>query len=438
MKCRFTIFLLLLFAGHSFAQTIYEFGYQFGEGKEMEQYHAFMVRNDDGTGFIRCIYPDKATKKMNILNMEMEEHFGSDDKGNEDTTLLIFEGKNAELVQGTTSYPPDIFVFKWNDETGFYEPETILSVNEDGSEAEGVFTDVKLLEDADLTEELVLQYFIKQDEFYKNRFEAVVRTLNVQERKTQLFLVLIANTEDNVIGKTCEIDKNATYKTFSQVAEFLGIQFVPKVIFGKDFSKVNVDKAIDAIRPQPSDIVVFYYSGHGFANSNDGYRYPYMDLRDKSFQMFGGQYTLNIEAVYQKIKSKGARLNLVFSDCCNNDPSQSSTTSSDAASTRSSSIGWTMENCQALFMNPKPMSLLMTAASKGELSAGNPSDGGIFTFNFRESLEKFMGPFFKNVTWPTLLANAQKQTIAKANHTWCLQPDNSRKVCVQNPVFKIE
>jgi hypothetical protein len=83
------------------------------------------------------------------------------------------------------------------------------------------------------------------------------------------------------------------------------------------------------------------------------------------------------------------------------------------------------------------MSVLMTAASKGELSAGN-STGGIFTFNFRESLQKIIGPFYNNVTWAAILIAAQRQTVEKAKHTWCRQDDNSKKVCVQNPVFKTE
>ena len=88
-------------------------------------------------------------------------------------------------------------------------------------------------------------------------------------------------------------------------------------------------------------------------------------------------------------------------------------------------------------MNERPGSILMTAASKGELSAGN-STGGIFTFNLRESLEKFIGPFYFNVSWNSLLTAAQTQTINKAKHTWCKQEDNSRKICIQNPTFKME
>src|SRR6202008_985882 len=136
----------------------------------------------------------------------------------------------------------------------------VVSPNPDGSESEGVITDVKFLEGEDLTEELVLQYFVKEDQFYVNLFETEVRSLTPEEQKTKLYLIIVANTEDVSIGKTCVIDKDATEKTFSQVAEFLKIQFVPKTIFGSEFSKVNVDKAIANLRPAPNDIVVFYYS----------------------------------------------------------------------------------------------------------------------------------------------------------------------------------
>lgn len=436
---KFRLFILFIFLScYCYSQTIFEFEYHFGDGDQKDHNFAFMVRNGDGTGFIRSVYMDKQTNTLNLVEMQMEEHYGSDANGNEDTSLLVFEGVSPVLLHGTKAYPPDVFIFRLNTETGFYEPHSVVSPNADGTDVEGVIDQVHLLEEKDLTEELVLEYFTKEDEFYINRFTNVVRQITAQEKQTRLFLLLVANTEDNTVGPTCVIDKNTTYKTFSQIAEFLQIQFVPKVIFGNEFSKVNVDNAISSIRPGPSDIVIFYYSGHGFNNLNETYRFPYLDLRDKSYQMFGGQYTLNMESIYQKIKMKGARLNLVLSDCCNNDPSQSPNLSADGASTRTSSIGWNMDNCRALFMNPKPLSILMTAASKGEKSAGNPVDGGIFTSMFRESLEKNMGPFVKDVTWNSLLAAAQKQTVVKANRTWCVEPGKPRVVCVQSPIFKVE
>ncbi len=440
MRPRFLILILsLVIGGFARAQTLYEIQYHFQLKEGREDYRALVLRNADGTGIIRTEYYDLKTKSRNVVEMTMEEHYGQNEDGSEDSSLLIFVGLEQQQIIGEVLYKPDNFVFQLGNE-GYYEPAFVLSINDDDTEDIGELDEVRLLNQEDLTEELVLKYYAPEDEFYKNLFEAEVRTLSTAEKATRLHLVVVANTNDLKIGKTCAIDKDATRSVFGEVAEFLGIQFVPTVIEGNEFSKVNVDKAINALRPGPNDIVVFYYSGHGFSDSRDGYHFPYMDLRDKSFQPFGGQYTINMEAVYQKIRAKGARLNLVLSDCCNNDPRQTNNVSSEAPSTRTSSIGWDKNKCLALFMNQKRMSILMTAAQKGELSAGNAHDGGFFTFNFRESLEKQIGLFDKSkeVSWNSILNMARTQTIARANRTRCRQPDESLKVCVQNPVFRME
>ncbi|MBS1750700.1 MAG: caspase family protein [Bacteroidetes bacterium] len=439
----FRLFLLIcavICSSSGFAQpSIYEFDYHFNIGKNSEKYSAFMVRNGDGTGFIRVNFIDDETHKPVIVDLQMKEHYLDDGAEGKQTNenILVFEGYDPQVVVGPSKleYEPDIFWFQKNASTGIFEPGSVISTGDDGKDVEGEFTH-RLLNEADLTKELVSKYFTEQDDFYENFFEeATTRVILPEQKKIRMLLLLVANTDDISIGPTCVVDKDATYNTFSQLAEFMQIQFVPKVIFGKDFSKVNVDNAISALDPNPGDMVVFYYSGHGFANIKDSYTFPFLDLRDKAFQTYGGQYTLNMEEIYKRIKAKGARLNLILSDCCNADPSQSNTISTDVATTRSSSIGWNMENCKALFLNSNPTSILMTAASKGELSAGN-STGGIFTFNFRESLEKSVGHFANNVSWTTLLNTAQQQTITKAQRTWC---DKEKKiVCKQQPVYKME
>ena len=440
MRYRSIILLLLLLTGsvlHS--QTLYEINYHFQLKEGREDYRAFVLRNADGTGIIRTEYYDLKSKSRNVVEMTMEEHYGENKDGSPDSTLLIFVGLEQVQIIGEVMYKPDNFVFQLSD-SGFYEPAFVLSLNDDDTEDIGELDEVRLLNQEDLTEELVLKYFTTDDEFYKNMFVAEVRSLSAQEKMTRLHLVVVANTNDMKIGKTCAIDRDATRATFGEVAEFLGIQFVPTIIEGASFSKVNVEKAINALKPGPNDIVVFYYSGHGFSDARDDYRFPYMDLRDKTYQQFGGQYTMNMEAVFQKIKAKGARLNLILSDCCNNDPRQTNNVSSEAPSTRTSSIGWDKNKCLALFMNQRRTSILMTAAQKGELSAGNAHDGGFFTFNFRESLEKQIGMFdkSKDVSWDGIMTMARTQTVARASRTLCRQPDESLKVCVQNPVFRME
>ncbi len=439
MKQRLFLFILIILCSTaSFSQTLYELDYHFDLKRGREDYKAFVLRYDDGTGIVRVEFTDIKTKTRNIVEMQMEEHYGEDDKGNEDTTVLIYVGYDQVQILGNIMYDPDHYVFKLSDD-GFYDPDYVLSIKKDDTEDIGTLDAVRLLNQEDLTEDFVLQFFTPDDEFYQNLFTAEVRTLTNQEKQTKMFLLLVANTNDKKIGKTCVIDKDNTQATLGEMAEFMGIQFVPTVIEGNDFSKANVDKAISGLRPGPNDIVVFYYSGHGFSDTRDASTFPYMDLRDKSYQAFGGQYAMNIEAVYQKIKAKGARLNLVLSDCCNNDPSQSSNISSEAPSTRVSSIGWDKNKCLSLFINQK-RSLLVTAAQKGELSAGNGADGGFFTYNFREALEKMVGIASKkaNPTWDEIVADAKKGTIARANRTMCRQLDDSLKDCVQHPVAKFD
>ena len=432
------IFSGLIAAVSSHSQTLYEIRYSYTSEGETDRLKAFILRNDDGTGLVRVAYFNSEDNKNKLVEMDMQESYGQDANGMEDSSQLVFVGLNPRFIIGMPDdeFLEDHFVFSFNPDSGFYEPSFVFTMPDDTSTQVGQLEEVRFLNQEDLTQELVLQFFTEQDVFYKQLFATTTRGLSADDKQAQLHLVLVANTEDKDIGKTCVIDKDATYKTFSEIAEFLEIKFKPTVIAGKDFTKVNVDNAVSAVRPGPNDIVVFYYSGHGFNDVDEQYQFPYLDLRDKSFQKFGGAYTLNVETIYQKLRSKGARLNLVISDCCNNDPTSGALVSSEGASTRTSSIGWNMENCQALFMSKKPRSIIMTAAQKGQLSAGNPSDGGIFTFIFREQLEKALGPFTRNPSWDNLVQSAKKETVNKARTTWCNK--EKRIVCVQNPVFKME
>ncbi len=393
------------------------------------------------------------------------------------------------------NYRGELLCFQKNKQTKFYEPISVFSPY-NSSEKNGIIKETNLLNKITLKESLIRQYFSSSDPFYqfiiqeRNKITPVLNTGNPKGNspkgsgkdqanstididfpkgtgagspkdpkitipgtikpataktislktgiKPKLFLVIVANTNDISIGNSCLVDKNATYKTFQQIAEYLKIKLVPKLIFGKTYNKKNVNLALKSIVPSVNDIIVFYYTGHGFNKTEDDKSFPNLDLRAKSFQPYGGANALNIEDVFEQIKKKGARLNLVFSDCCNSDPGQASNTITDIATTRGASLGWKMENCEALFMRAEKQSLLMTAAAKGELSAGNTNIGGIFTFNFRESLEKYMGPFYQDITWEDVMAGVKKQTISKASRTLCPQTDNTYKPCAQTPVFKTE
>jgi hypothetical protein len=440
VKQKLLFFLLLFFiAETAFSQTFYEFNYHYGSGEADERYKALVLRNPDGSGIMRIVY--NVGDEKNVVEVNIEEHYLDADDGGVDSNSIVLVGLDVTHIVGVDSFSADHFIFAKNAE-GFFEPFGVFTL-EDTATIDGVFDNVRLINQSDLTEEFVLQFFTKEEDFYKDLFETETRSLSNQEKQTRLHLLLIANTNDKKIGKTCEVDLKNTFDTYKEISEFLGIQMVSKVISGNEFSKVNVDNAINAMRPSANDIVVFYYTGHGFNELNQNYKYPYLDLRDKSYQQYGGQYTMNMEAIFQKIKIKGARFNLVMSDCCNNDPSQSQNITAEDPATKVSSIGWDKNKCITLFLNPKKQSILATAVQKGELSAGNVSEGGFYTSNFLQSLEKHISIVRTTkdpleTSWNSIISIATKETTNRAARKWCRMLDESVKACSMHPIARMD
>lgn len=90
-----------------------------------------------------------------------------------------------------------------------------------------------------------------------------------------------------------------------------------RVIAGTKYNKKNVELAIKNLKPVPDkDIVVFYYTGHGFRKPTERKKisqFPFLDLRSKTDSNYMAQSRLNIEKdIFNKIVSKGARFNLVL------------------------------------------------------------------------------------------------------------------------------
>jgi hypothetical protein len=136
--------------------------------------------------------------------------------------LFLFLKENPTCDHGTrhTKYDPDVLLFQYDPQTDDYEPLGVISIDDEDVAHEGVITEKRFLNEKDLTKERISKYFTEKDDIFLNLFEeATVRSLTPQEQKTQLFLIIVANTEDISIGSTCVGDKDATYKTFNTLAE---------------------------------------------------------------------------------------------------------------------------------------------------------------------------------------------------------------------------
>ncbi len=442
MKAKFFTLLLLAVCISLSAkcQSLFYIQYRFTTIEDTTLYHVFLLREENGTGFYRVSFFDEETQQNMLVDLDMQETYFKDKNGNVDKTKIYFKGSNPQIVQGDKSYHyyPERFWFRADPQTGLYEPWAVTSPDEKGT-AQGAFTEPPLLlEQRDLTEDFVSNFFLKEEDFYKSLFTTTQRSLTPEQKQARLHLIVVANTEDEIIGSTCLLDKDRTVKTFKDLSEFLGIGFQSSQIFGDSYNKQNVLNAVSALAPQKNDIVIFYYSGHGFKDENNARQYPNIILTNKSFENVDAN-SVNIEDIYNNVKSKGARLNLVISDCCNNGPNDRASITCDVPKTRNSTIGWSLENCKSLFMNPKQMSILTTAAQKGEMSTGNLTFGGFFTNQFRTNLTNYFGPFHQFPTWNNVLQESQKETTNQAENSRCSKSgDAVEKTYKQHPVFRIQ
>jgi Caspase domain. len=425
-----SIVLFFIITHTANSQSIYQLKYNLLNGKAITSYTAFFVRNDDGTGVIRIKSTPPVNGEIILSEMDVQENYPdmtSNDK-------LFYKLTNPRSIKGVDKENPEqLFIwFKKNPANNEYEP---AGVTKDSDTSMNIFTSVDFLDSSKLKKELVLEYFTNQDIFYKNLFETRTRDLSPIEKNTKLILLVVANINEPEIGASCLKDMNRIVETFTKLTNFLGIKFQYKTISGAEYNKENAEKEISNITPAANDIVVFYYTGHGFRKPKDSRRFPYIDLRPKPDITYMVN-SLNMEDVYETIRKKGARLNLILSDCCNTEVTSKNAIGTPIPNKKGLLMTYSLENCRSLFLNPKPTSILATAADVGQKASSNNDFGGFFSYFFKASMENQLSFFKKNVTWESLLLDAKKQTIIKAEHTYCDSPYVAENICEQYPVWK--
>ena len=428
------IFCFLLSQLCSKAQSLYHIQYKLAE--DSTAYNAFLVFYEDGTGLMRLRY----TRNSNDLVVEADAVEKPVEPGAAaDSSDTFFDFINQRIIAGKNSEAillPQIR-FTINRSSGFAEPSALVVQGPaQATQLTSRFT-ANHISMPELQKKFLLQFYSEDEDFYRSIFQTVTRGLSALEKKTNMHLLIVANTKEKIIGGSCALDKERTLQTFSELSKYLGIRLMVDSVAGNNYSKKSVEDAIKKLRPTPQDIVVFYYSGHGYRKPGGNSRYPSIDLRAKPSDDHVKQ-SLGMEEIYNIIKKKGARTTLVLSDCCNNDVTSRNIIASKPLKTKSSGIPWSEENIRALFFSKVPVALLATSADSGEKASGNEKLGGFFSYFFKGSMESYCSKLKSNPTWDVVLATAKMQTIHKASKTYCEKPYIPANICKQSPFYTVE
>jgi hypothetical protein len=222
---------------------------------------------------------------------------------------------------------------------------------------------------------------------------------------------MVVNTEIPDIGQSCAVDQRTIETEFREISKAVGMPFKKYTVNGESFTKANVEKALKEMSVGSSDVVVFYYSGHGYRFSDQTDQYPQLDMRYSEYTQLSENTALSLSQVYHSIVGKGGRLNLVMSDCCNSDVGRNQFTSTTFMASRSFQ-GAEISKLKKLFLDSNG-TLMFTGSSPGQYSWCN-SNGGFFTLSFLQSLKEEIGYMRTEApSWQKIIQNTNKNTNYK-------------------------
>ncbi len=221
---------------------------------------------------------------------------------------------------------------------------------------------------------------------------------------SNLHLIVTANTNVSDIGVACMIDLNRIRSEFAGISKVVGLQLKETIIANNGYSRDSLVSAIKNLHPAPSDVVVFVYSGHGFRFQDQKDYYPNMDLSPTAYDAAEENY-LPLSLVYDSITVKGARLNIVLSDCCNSEVDLDMPLIDSKSLFSRANKNFDRSKMRTLFLNTEG-NVIATAASPGEVSWCG-SNGGFFLLSVIESLRSQVSVLnTEPPTWERLVQNA--------------------------------
>lgn len=213
---------------------------------------------------------------------------------------------------------------------------------------------------------------------------SVISSPPISLSDVKFHLIFAADTEDPGIGTSTYKDMNDITNLFRKATRELGIKFEFHQLYGDNFTKTSILSKLNSLAISSKDIVLFYYSGHGYSC---GYsQFPFMNLD-------GDDMTL--ESLHTALKNKNARLTLTIGDLCNSIPRSRDGTKSEAFLPFKSAFLFDTDKLKRLFVLSKG-DLISTSSAKGEYSyCMKNSDGSLSNGHFTNA---FINAFTKETS----------------------------------------
>jgi hypothetical protein len=236
-----------------------------------------------------------------------------------------------------------------------------------------------------------------------------------------LHLFIVADTDASELLPALNYDVKNMRKEARTISQHTGLKVQETILSGSKARATNVIKKLKQLSPQKNDVVLFFYTGHGFRTPSKG-NSPWPNL---SFST--EEDGIELEIIMNIIDKKGSRLQIVLADLCNSiipDGIVPMVKDFFEADRFSNAI---KENYRKLFLKTTG-SITMTSSKPYEYSLALEK-GSLFSLTFLEILHDVVKRPTNTVEWQNFLDEVTQVVQVSA------QEDHDSE---QEPVFLID
>lgn len=221
-----------------------------------------------------------------------------------------------------------------------------------------------------------------------------------------LHTVLVCDTLDTSIGSSTQADCHQVRLFAQEIAKKTNMKLKETVLQDRQVRPKLLFKALENLKFESDDVVLFYFSGHGYrsvAKGKDVWPFLYFSVVDRG---------VDFTKLTKELRNKHPRLLLAIADCCNNViPQDYLPLMATRAFFLAPKITTDLEqqNLTRLFVETQG-TFITSSSIPGQYSWGGAS-GGLFTYSFIHNLKQEL--LDAEASWEHLFAKTVDAVISQ-------------------------
>lgn len=242
-----------------------------------------------------------------------------------------------------------------------------------------------------------------------------------------IHFILFAATNDFKVGAASDAALRYFQYEFVPLLGNVGFNVRPQFFAGSDFTRSNMDNVVSNLRTNSNDIIIFYYTGHGYnncsaPNPND---YPTLLVGANDGENVPGKSKAEMD-VFNVLRTKPHKLLLTIAESCNNCDRRNAPAIPRMVSYDAADVD--VIKFKNLFLSSGDY--LVSSSRKGESSYGLQI--GFFTGAFVDVLKEETAKDGQSTpSWNSIFNKTATRTTNDASKS----TDDNGNQCIQHPQF---